>query len=95
MDTLVILREKLQALSKFHQLEVLRLLNKEKVEYTENRNGIFVNMNNLPEESIAALNDYLNYVSTQQDQLESIEKKKEEYDIYFLQKFSKIKIIFP
>ena len=79
MDTLVILREKLQALSKFHQLEVLRLLNKEKVEYTENRNGIFVNMNNLPEESIVALNDYLNYVSTQQDQLESIEKKKEEY----------------
>jgi len=79
MNTLVILREKLQALSKFHQLEVLRLLNKKKVEYTENRNGIFVNMNNLQEESIAALNDYLNYVSTQQNQLESMEKKKEEY----------------
>jgi len=79
MNALVILREKLQALSKFHQLEVLRLLNKKKVEYTENRNGIFVNMNNLQEESIAALNDYLNYVSTQQNQLESMEKKKEEY----------------
>ena len=79
MDSLIALREKIQALSKFHQLEVLRLLNKEKVEYTENRNGIFVNMNNLPEESIVALKDYLNYVSTQQDQLESIEKKKEEY----------------
>ena len=79
MNTLVILREKLQALSKFHQLEVLRLLNKKKVEYTENRNGIFVNMNNLQEESIAALNNYLNYVSTQQNQLESMEKKKEEY----------------
>ena len=36
-------------------------------------------MNNLQEESIAALNNYLNYVSTQQNQLESMEKKKEEY----------------
>ena len=79
MDNLIVLREKLQALSKFHQLEVFRLLQKKKVEYTENRNGIFVNMNNLDNKSILALSDYLNYVSTQQDQLEIVEKKKEEY----------------
>lgn len=79
MDNLIILKEKLQALSKFHQLEVFRLLQKKKVEYTENRNGIFVNMNKLDNNSIHALGDYLNYVSTQQDQLEVGEKKKEEY----------------
>ena len=32
MDNLIVLREKLQALSKFHQLEVFRLLQKQKVE---------------------------------------------------------------
>jgi len=79
MDSLIALREKIQALSKFHQLEVFRLLQKQKVDYTENRNGIFVNMNNLDNESILALQDYIKYVSTQQNQLEMVEKKKEEY----------------
>ena len=44
MNNLILLREKIQALSKFHQLEVLRILQKHKVNYTENRNGIFINM---------------------------------------------------
>ena len=79
MDILIVLREQLQALSKFHQIEVFRLLQKQKVDYTENRNGIFVNMNSLDNECILELQEYIKYVSTQQDHLEVIEKKKEEY----------------
>ena len=47
MDELITLRENIQNLSKFHQLEVFRILKKNNVEYTENRNGIFVNMNKI------------------------------------------------
>jgi len=79
MNNLILLREKIQALSKFHQLEVLRILQKHKVNYTENRNGIFINMNNLSDASLDALQEYLKYVSTQQNQLDVVENKKKEY----------------
>ena len=83
MDQLIFLREKIQKLSKFHQIEVFKILKKKKVKYTENRNGIFVNMNDLEVSVIALLNEYLTYVETQQDHLEYIEKKKEEYKLSF------------
>ena len=79
MDELIALRENIQNLSKFHQIEVFRILKKNNVEYTENRNGIFVNMNKLKQNSITLLNDYLNYVYKQQTQIENMEKKAEHY----------------
>ena len=79
MDELIALRENIQNLSKFHQIEVFRILKKNNVEYTENRNGIFVNMNKLKQNSIKLLNDYLNYVYKQQTQIENMEKKAEHY----------------
>ena len=75
MDELIALRENIQNLSKFHQIEVFRILKKNNVEYTENRNGIFVNMNKLKQNSITLLNDYLNYVYKQQTQIENMEKQ--------------------
>ena len=83
MDQLIFLREKIQKLSKFHQIEVFKILKKNKVKYTENRNGIFLNMNELDVSIIGLLNEYLTYVETQQDHLEYIEKKKEEYKLSF------------
>ena len=83
MEQLIFLREKIQKLSKFHQIEVFKILKKNTVKYTENRNGIFVNMNDLEKIVIALLNEYLIYVETQQDHLECIEKKKEEYKLSF------------
>ena len=79
MDELITLRENIQNLSKFHQIEVFRILKKNNVEYTENRNGIFVNMNKLEQNSITLLDEYLNYVCKQQTQIENMEKKAEHY----------------
>ena len=79
MERLKTLKEKLQELSKFHQIEVFKILKKNNIQYTENRNGIFVNMNELSKPVLSLLNEYLNYVETQQDHLEFIEKKKEHY----------------
>ena len=79
MDELITLRENIQNLSKFHQLEVFRILKKNNVEYTENRNGIFVNMNKLKKSSISLLKEYLNYVFKQQSQIENMERKAAHY----------------
>ena len=60
-------------------MKLFKILKKHNVKYTENRNGIFVNMNELKSPILTLLNEYLTYVETQQDHLEYIEKKKEQY----------------
>jgi len=83
MTHLIDLRDKIQQLNKFHQLEILRIFKTQKTNYTENRNGIFINMNNLDKATLKMLEEYLNYVSTQQDHLDTIERQKEQYKISF------------
>ncbi len=83
MEQMVSLKERLQSLSKFHQLEVFRILKENNVKYTENRNGIFTNMNDISHQVIIILNEYLNYVFKQQNHLELMEKKKKEYEDSF------------
>ena len=79
MERLVYLRDKIQELSKFHQLEIFRIFKTQDINFTENRNGIFVNMNDLNEVTLHTIKEYLDYVTTQQHHLDSIEKQKEIY----------------
>jgi len=79
MEKLMHLREKIEGLSKFHQLEILRIMNEKNIKYTENRNGVFVNMKDLDETIITRLEEHLEYVSKQEQNLVTIEKQKEEY----------------
>lgn len=79
MNRLIDVRDKIQQLSKFHQLEIFRIFKTQKINYTENRNGIFINMNDLGECTLRTIEEYLNYVTTQQKHLETIEKQKELY----------------
>lgn len=79
MEKLMQLREKIEGLSKFHQLEILRIMNEKNIKYTENRNGVFVNMKDLDGDVITRLEEHLEYVTKQEQNLVTIEKQKEEY----------------
>ena len=79
MDKLITLRVKIESLSKFHQLEILRILKDKNIKYTENRNGIFVNMKELDPDIIERLEEHLEYVTKQQNNLDVVEKRKEQY----------------
>tara|TARA_Y100001970_G_C13529804_1_gene507105 strand:+ start:241 stop:525 length:285 start_codon:yes stop_codon:yes gene_type:complete len=83
MKKIIVLRDKIQALDKFHQIEIFKILKTHNVNYTENRNGIFINMNELNKKIIKKIENYLNYVSTQQNQLDVVEQQKEEYKLSF------------
>ena len=59
---------------KFHQVEVLRLLKSEgTVVLNENKNGVFVNLSQLPEAILVKLENYVVYVGEQQSCLEKQE----------------------
>ena len=79
------LRESIENMNKFNQVEVLRLLNKHKdVTINENKYGIHINLSDLNKELLDELNVYINYVNTQEVTLHQVEKEKEDYkNTYF------------
>ena len=74
----------IEQLSKTQQMEVLKIFKKYPlVKLNENRNGVYINLSYLPEETIVELNQYLNYVNEQETNLEQIETQKEEFKSTF------------
>ena len=77
--------EKIEVMPKFNQVEVLRILSKDTtITLNENKYGTFINLTELPESMIDNLKNYINYVNTQEHNLNQLEKQKEEFkNIYF------------
>jgi len=79
------IRDSIENMNKFNQIEVLRILNKRNdVTINENKYGIHINLSELNKGIIDELNVYINYVKTQENTLNSIEQQKEDYkNTYF------------
>ena len=79
------MRDTIENMNKFNQVEVLRILNKHhEVMINENKYGIHINLSELNKEILDELNVYINYVKTQEITLNSIEHQKEIYkNTYF------------
>lgn len=79
------LRESIENMNKFNQVEVLRIFNTHKdVTLNENKYGIHINLSELKKEVLDELSTYVKYVNTQETTLNTIEKKKEDYrNTYF------------
>ena len=79
------IRETIENMNKFNQIEVLRLLNKHNsATLNENKYGIHINLSELSKDIIDELNAYIKYVSTQEITLNRIEQQKEDYrNTYF------------
>jgi hypothetical protein len=79
------IRETIENMNKFNQVEVLRILSRHSdVTLNENKYGIHINLTELDTDIINELNVYIKYVNTQEVTLNSIEQKKEDYkNTYF------------
>ena len=72
------LKERIESMEKYHQIEILRILNGfNDIKTNENNNGTFVNLSELPKNVITELEKYTKYVDEQQIQLKIGENKKE------------------
>lgn len=80
------IRETIESMSKFNQIEILRIITKHKdVIINENKYGIHINLSDIKNEILDELLVYTNYVATQEIELNNIEKQKESYkNTYFL-----------
>ena len=79
------IRDSIENMNKFNQVEVLRILNRNKnVTLNENKYGIHINLSEVKPEIIDELNTYIKYVNAQEITLNAIEQKKEDYkNTYF------------
>jgi hypothetical protein len=74
------IRESVENMNKFNQIEVLRLLNKHKdVTINENKYGIHINLSDLNKDLLDEISKYITYVNTQEVTLHQVEKEKEDY----------------
>ena len=80
MDTgkLVVLKELIENLDVFHHNKILKILVQNNIKYSENRNGIFVNMNSFDNNTINQIEKTLKYIKNQEKSLQDIETIKDE-----------------
>jgi hypothetical protein len=84
------IRESIENMNKFNQIEILRLLhNNKEVMLNENKYGIHINISDLKKEILDELLVYIKYVNTQEKTLHNIEKEKENYKNIFFEKDTK------
>jgi hypothetical protein len=78
MDHLQVLKTKIESWEKFYQIGALRILhNRERSKLNENRNGIFVNLICISQETVQELQKYVDYVDEQTSQLKTAENTKD------------------
>tara|TARA_B100001063_G_scaffold145396_1_gene135730 strand:+ start:4424 stop:4729 length:306 start_codon:yes stop_codon:yes gene_type:complete len=78
------LKNKIEKLDKIQQIRILEILTKNQIKYSENRNGIFLNMDNLNEKTVVEIEKNLEYFQKQEKTLSDIETiKKELNNDYF------------
>jgi hypothetical protein len=58
------LRDIITELDVCEQSEILKIIDKNKIKFTENKNGVFINMNKLNNKSIEDIENFLSYIKS-------------------------------
>jgi arylamine N-acetyltransferase len=82
------IRNTIENMSKFNQIETLRILQSDKkITLNENKNGVHINLSDVQKETVDRLKNYINYVIKQEISLIEIEKQKDNFkNTYFNKK---------
>ena len=79
------IREVIEGMNKFNQIEALKILSKYKdITLNENKYGVHINLSEIKNEAVEELNEFIKYVNAQEKNLNVVEKQKESFkNIYF------------
>ena len=85
--TITYIRDSIENMSKYNQIEVLKLLNEninKGVTLNENKYGIHINLSDLSNDLLTQLLTLVTYITEQEKDLSKIEKQKEIYKNNYL-----------
>ena len=88
------LKNNIEKLDVCHHKKILAIIKQKNINYSENRNGIFINMNLFSEEIIQEICKYLEYVKEQEKNLNDIESLKLDFKKDYFDKPNKEKSIY-
>ena len=88
---LIEIKDQIESMSKIHQIEVLKVLNKNPlIKLNENKSGVYVNLSFLPQTSIVELQQSIQYILEQEKSLQNLEQQKDEFkNTFFIEKDNK------
>jgi hypothetical protein len=78
-DNLKKIRDIIEKMNKIQQVHILKILKDNNIEYSENSNGIFVNMTLINNQTLVRIQNFIKYVHLQEEQLETVEDIKTKY----------------
>ena len=79
-----LIKEKIELLSKQHQIELLRILSIiPEISISENNNGVFINLTQQNDIVFEKIENFLEYVNVQQKSLSFLEKQQDDIETEF------------
>lgn len=74
------LKNTIEMMSKIHHIEILKIMKKyPSIKINENKNGVYINLSFLPDETINEINEYVNYINDQESSLKTMENQKNDF----------------
>jgi hypothetical protein len=80
------IRDTIESMNKFNQVEILRIFVKHSITLNENRYGVHINLSDICEEILEEIVFFINYVNTQETVLDNVEQQKESFKNIFFSK---------
>ena len=89
-DVLEYIKNRIEGMDKYHQIEILKILDKNVCKLNENKSGFYVNLSFLTSHTIDELKKYIHYTNDQEESLVTMEYQKEEFkNAFFIEKEDK------
>ncbi len=88
------LKKKIEQLDMCHHTKILSIIKNNNINYSENKNGIFINMNLLNETIIQDIEKYIKYVDIQEKTLKKVENLKYDFKKEYFNKEDKEKLLY-
>tara|TARA_Y100000780_G_C13693045_1_gene420324 strand:- start:6163 stop:6441 length:279 start_codon:yes stop_codon:yes gene_type:complete len=76
IEKLITLRDKIEKMDKKSHIEILKILKNKDIDYSENKNGIFLNLSTTDNKIIMEIEKYIDYFNKQERLISDVENKK-------------------
>lgn len=74
-----VLKNNIEKINSVYHIDFFNIIKKHNLQYSENRNGIFINISNIDKHIITELSDKIKYIHNQEENLNDIEQQKNNY----------------
>tara|TARA_Y100001970_G_scaffold293761_1_gene442938 strand:+ start:3184 stop:3498 length:315 start_codon:yes stop_codon:yes gene_type:complete len=86
------LKNKIEKLNKQQQVKIMEIFMKKNIQFTENKNGIFINLNKIPLKIMDEISKYLDYIGLQEKSLNKLEQTKKEIEKQYFEDVNSISV---